>query len=485
MALFNITAEDSSPLISYSPSSAWEDTPLNDPLISSYSGSSFHTTTSQDATATINFNGTGIWIFGGGRPSYGSYSLEIDGQVVFNGSSKPSSDFVKQLLCSASGLAFGSHTAILRNTDGAPIDIDFIDFETQLGQPESTLSVTNVDDSSPQFSYLPSASDWMTNNIPTYINGTLHYTQVPGAYASMNFTGDAMVLYGTVSPDHANIRLTIDGRDVSIPGGSGGTVSGLRPQVLLYYSNNLGSGQHTVNIADDTEAGTGKFLDIDSIQVLSTAPLSNTPTSSIILSGSIITSSTIPSSVSTSAIPSTLGSKRPDSSPIASSQPTSHSPHAGVIVGAVIASISVVGLILLLLFFLRRRKLRKKQVTIGPEFNSPLTPPLPMQRAPRSPLTTGFKNQTPAPPQTSDKSRLSVVSGTSNLSRNMSVASVYSTDSLIRRDEPQPVTLPIPRKVSRKAVPTVRFGAVTTVDASVPKRPARRPPSLKLGDSPV
>lgn len=78
--------------------------------------------------------GTGIWIFGGGRPTYGSYSLEIDGQVLFNGSAKTSSDSAKQLLCSASGLAFGSHTAILRNTDGAPIDIDFIDFETRLGQ---------------------------------------------------------------------------------------------------------------------------------------------------------------------------------------------------------------------------------------------------------------------------------------------------------------------------------------------------------------
>lgn len=123
----------------------------------------------------------------------------------------------------------------------------------------------------------------------------------------------------------------------------------------------------------------------------------------------------------------------------------------------------MVGLILLLLFVLRRRKLRKKEVITGPELSNPLTPPLPMQRAPRSPLTTGYKNQTISPPQTSDKSRLSVVSGTSNLSRNLSVASVYSTDSLIRRDEPQLVTLPIPRKVSRKAVPTVRFGAVTTV----------------------
>lgn len=42
-----------------------------------------------------------------------------------------------------------------------------------------------------------------------------------------------MVLYGTVSPDHANIRVTIDGRNVSIPGGSGGAVSALRPQVSL------------------------------------------------------------------------------------------------------------------------------------------------------------------------------------------------------------------------------------------------------------
>jgi hypothetical protein len=67
------------------------------------------------------------------------------------------------------------------------------------------------------------------------------YTQTPGASASLNFSGDAVAVYGTVSPDHANVQITLDGRSKTFTGGTGGFVSGLRTQVgpLILLINKL------------------------------------------------------------------------------------------------------------------------------------------------------------------------------------------------------------------------------------------------------
>ncbi|KAJ6594194.1 hypothetical protein B0H19DRAFT_53324 [Mycena capillaripes] len=85
MASYNLTIEDSSPLILYGPSGAWQDASSADTAGLAYSGSSLHSTTAPGATATINFNGTGIEIYGGYRPSYGTYALAVDGVTVASG----------------------------------------------------------------------------------------------------------------------------------------------------------------------------------------------------------------------------------------------------------------------------------------------------------------------------------------------------------------------------------------------------------------
>lgn len=77
--------------------------------------------------------GTGLWIFGGHRSNYGTYSVSVDGQTVSSGSAQSDEGAVRQLLGSVSGLPYGSHTAVLTNTGGGPIDIDSVDFEAQVG----------------------------------------------------------------------------------------------------------------------------------------------------------------------------------------------------------------------------------------------------------------------------------------------------------------------------------------------------------------
>jgi len=64
----------------------------------------------------------------------------------------------------------------------------------------------------------------------SYIDFVFSFSQTPGASASLTFSGDAVALYGTVSPDHADINISVDGQEQRLPGGAG-LVSIVHPQV--------------------------------------------------------------------------------------------------------------------------------------------------------------------------------------------------------------------------------------------------------------
>lgn len=51
----------------------------------------------------------------------------------------------------------------------------------------------------------------------------------------MPFSGDAVAVYGTVSPDHANIEVQVDGQSKTFAGGAGGMASVLHTKVLSMH----------------------------------------------------------------------------------------------------------------------------------------------------------------------------------------------------------------------------------------------------------
>ncbi|KAI0051870.1 hypothetical protein FA95DRAFT_1554110 [Auriscalpium vulgare] len=275
MASFNVTADDSSPLITYTPIGAWKDTAAGDPSVPAYSAQSYHSSSAQGASATLSFNGTGIWLFGAKKPNYGTFTISVDGESV-QGSAQSTQAAFQQMLGGKSGLPNGSHTVTLTNTgSGASIDLDSVIFETQIGATGSSVSNITTDDSSPSFTYLPTPGAWTTNNLPGCVNDTLHFTQLGGAQVQFQFSGDAVALYGTTSPDHANYTVSVDGATQGFDGGSNGAASILHQNTLLYFGNSLGSGSHVVTLtANPDQAGqadTGKFMDIDAITVYSAA----------------------------------------------------------------------------------------------------------------------------------------------------------------------------------------------------------------------
>lgn len=124
----------------------------------------------------------------------------------------------------------------------------------------------------------------------------------------MQFSGDAIAIYGTAAPDHADVQVEIDGQNMPIPGGSR-TTRGLHPQVrtrlplletlatlnllvfrlywsvqvvtlfvnsltnstcvfFQFFADNLGPQQHNLVISSIPQVN-APYIDIDSITVYS------------------------------------------------------------------------------------------------------------------------------------------------------------------------------------------------------------------------
>jgi len=347
MASFSLVVEDCSPLISYSPVDAWVDTP-DDPLSTIYSGRSFHATTARGATLTFPFNGTGVRFFGGHRPDYGNFTLAVDGQVVQSGTARGDTATARHLLAGATNLPDGPHTAVLTSTGGG-MDVDWIEMVPHIGASGEKISASVVDDTDSRFTYLPSDDAWRVTQGTAFTGGTVHFSSNPDAQASLKFNGDAIALYGTVSPGHSDIRVSIDGQEQPLTGRNNLT-NGLHPQVLLFFGESLGDGEHTMVITGDSTSGAPPFVDIDSVSVFATVngegngAIQSSRESSGRLSGALI----------------------------------------GGIVGGIVGFLILLGLIL----FLIRRNLRKNVVTSkkkgsrGSDPGLPLSPELPMQQTP-------------------------------------------------------------------------------------------------------
>ncbi|KAF9050012.1 hypothetical protein BJ165DRAFT_1455802 [Panaeolus papilionaceus] len=422
--------------------------------------------------AVLPNSGSGFSIFGGHRPNYGTYSISVDGQVVQNGSSQSTSPSAQQLLSSVSGLPNGLHTVTFTNTGNGPVDIDWIDFESQVGESGATMLQKTFDDTDAAISYLPSSSNWQTNSGNNFMGGTLHFSNNPSASAALSFSGDAVAVYGTVAPDHANIRITIDGTSQVMSGGAEGKVGSLHTK---FYGSASSPGQHTLTISGDSQANTGPFIDVDSISVFEAVNPSNSVATQPVSTGSVVGA----------------GDSLPTSSASPASSRSAKTP-TGTIVGGVVGGILGLILILGLVGMMVIRKRRDKSRRIEKSMIS-VSPVLPMQWEPKTleagllspPVPGGDSAVFPLPPPLkSQKARESL--------RHSIAPSYYSNPSyhLHSRDgssvmsSPTPSVapllssprLPVQRTLPRKPPPALAVDVVH----NAPIRPSNRPPPMNF-----
>ncbi|KAG8908402.1 hypothetical protein FRB99_006607 [Tulasnella sp. 403] len=331
----NITIEESSPLIVYSPPDAWVEGTDGEQL---YSNNAFRSTRTYNATASFQFNGTGVWVHGGRKNTHGDYLASIDGvSTSLTGFVNATLDVDSGPLFSAPNLNAGIHTVTLTdvytNASAPWLNIDYIVLEMEV--PDETTR--SVDDSEPSILYNPTGG-WASNDctdVLQYISYTCHSTASNVGTMQLAFQGDTVAVIGGVGPNYGPYSVAIDGTS------RGRYTANWRHHhslQLLYIASGLGSGNHTLMIQNTPQAA-GDILDLDQIQIFG---------------GNANVLST-PSQTATPAPTADSGKKKSLAGPI-----------AGAVIGAIVLMIVVAGTL-----YQRRRKHRVRVL----DLNQGNTPP--------------------------------------------------------------------------------------------------------------
>ncbi|KAF9793501.1 hypothetical protein BJ322DRAFT_1035047 [Thelephora terrestris] len=276
----NVTVDNVSPLITYSPPEAWHEGTVEDQFLPQYYDQTYTQAVEFGASATLSFNGTTVWIYGAKRPNHGPFNTTLDGTPYYD-TGYSATNLFQRVLFPGQSLSDGTHTVTIIDSPAqstAPyLDVDYIVYQVQVPDGYNQLKQEDTDKA---FKWFPSP-EWSNNpqNVSGYSDGTGHTTTSPDAYMLYTFEGAHVEIYGAVGPSSGNYTVQVDN---GTPFLFNGTKVNLTPQTLLYQDNSLAPGTHTVNISNSPF--TGQSLSIDFAIIYSSQP----PGSPSALSGGTI-----------------------------------------------------------------------------------------------------------------------------------------------------------------------------------------------------
>ncbi|KAL1700279.1 hypothetical protein EV121DRAFT_264219 [Schizophyllum commune] len=394
------TIDSSSPLIDYQPNTqvwrrgGWE----GDKFASKYQDGTFmYCINATGATATFNFTGTEVHIYGAYRYNSGPYTVTIDGvksdYFRANGSA-PAANDDQQLfqveLYGIDDLEPGTHAVIVTNEwANAPmrkagldhVDIDYVTFSSSV---ESNLSSTVQTEDAGYFSFAP--QDAWTNVLGDEFNeggeqwarlilaqllDIDHSTSLAmntSATVSLKFKGDRVALYGAYGQSYSPYSARLDD-------GPTFTLNASRTdepmyQQLLFKADSLDANtEHNLTLASLSDL---KFsvdyaeVDKDSNPVTASSSFSSIPTSTSLSPGSasIVNYKTAQKSGSTSTVSTSTSATSDSDTPTAISTPShalSSAQAGGIAAGSVLGAAA-----LLLIGFLLWRQARKHKKSSTP-----------------------------------------------------------------------------------------------------------------------
>ncbi len=230
--------------------------------ISTYQGDTT-ITSSQDATMTYTFRGTGLRVYGEQGSSMGSYKIEIkdNGTIIH-------STTVDQQHANRRGLAiqydktdfgYGEYTLTITTTTTNTVAIDALVVfnDTNIAAPS-----TMYNDNDSAITYTGS---WEFDGGRPFgdYNGDAHYSNAGGAFAEFNFLGTGIKFYTEKNSDMGTYDIYIDDKKV---GDATSYTSGSREaQVVTFEKNDLTYGHHKIKIVN-TESN--KWFVVDAFEVL-------------------------------------------------------------------------------------------------------------------------------------------------------------------------------------------------------------------------
>ncbi|KAI3618244.1 hypothetical protein WG66_005685 [Moniliophthora roreri] len=274
----NVTIDDFDSLITYADQSQWT-TP--DTFSADYNPDSkewlrgtYHLTEVVGAELDLNFTGPAIYIYGHSGPSYGSYSIDIDGISTTKSAYAAQNVSTPYLLYEASNLAYAKHTLRLKNLgkqdqdqSGNGLLLDFIRSTVQLAPEGATVENKTIEETDPSITY---TGEWGHNQSGNFSGGGSTYTNGDGASFSLTFQASAIYVFGDKKNDHGLYSVSLDNGSAEIYNGVSGCGGGFgftceqQLPSIKYFASNLAQGNHTLTLTNIP--GVNKsFFDLDSI----------------------------------------------------------------------------------------------------------------------------------------------------------------------------------------------------------------------------
>ncbi|PPQ66479.1 hypothetical protein CVT24_007053 [Panaeolus cyanescens] len=233
----------------------------------------------------------------GGLVTHGSYQITIDAWVYnpVSGNVSDGDGLFQTSLFTTSSLKVGYHTVWMTNVGQGALDLDYLTWQTPIGQPEEELITQTIQDNESSFRYSPEGA-WNVTfpNQGMFAGGSGHQTTTAGATAELAFemvdiesflTGDTVFLYGSVGPNGASYSVQMDDQ---APLNFTSLKSPYRPGTMLYQASNLGGGRHTVKVVSTSYSNSGRTLSIDYAEVYTVPSLQLSTGSPRLTTGAII-----------------------------------------------------------------------------------------------------------------------------------------------------------------------------------------------------
>ncbi|WVQ84456.1 hypothetical protein IAT38_006608 [Cryptococcus sp. DSM 104549] len=264
----DVFVDDSSPQITYtSGTGGWISdhrigTKFYDPMVGSYTDSTFHGTYTEGDQMKFAFNGSGIALFGAKRPNHGVFGAKVDdGDEMFVDTYAATSVYNQRLWALAGLSTSEEHIVIITNYPSKSditssvnqwwIDIDYLVFTHPVS---GSLYITTIDDTSSAVSY---GNGWApygsSNNV--YFNRTDHASTTSNSAMELTFNGSSVQLFSGLGADHGQYSISLDGQPAEAFNATFFdtiyqvpvyTVTGLEDTVHTVRMTNLGSGAQSM-----------------------------------------------------------------------------------------------------------------------------------------------------------------------------------------------------------------------------------------------
>ncbi|TDL18270.1 hypothetical protein BD410DRAFT_728761 [Rickenella mellea] len=249
MPQINVTVDDVSPLITYGPSGAWQG--AESPF---YLDSTYTIADVSAATASFSFYGSAIWIFAAKGTTSPVYNVTLDGATSsFNGI--VDSPVYQTPIFNATDLTLGNHHVTLTNApvtgNGSDplLTLDYIVWQTEIGQASDTIKHAVIEDTDPAFDYQPENA-WYSINNPNesyqYVQNSSHIHQKE-TVTDWCSQGEHIELFGFVGPEWSNYSVQLDNGDPIVRSAYRDASS---EPALLFFATNLAAGNHSLKIAN-------------------------------------------------------------------------------------------------------------------------------------------------------------------------------------------------------------------------------------------